>query len=225
MTKIYTLTDPITNQIRYVGKTNRSLHARLCCHLITKERNHRANWIKGLIKKGKKPIIEIIEECDDATWKIYEKYWISQFKTWGFNLVNATEGGEGGIISDKCRKACIARNKLGFPDRIYPPISEEMKKRISEKLKGRKLSKECLEKRSKTITGRKLTKEHIQKIRVANSKFLIHQYDLKGNKLNTFNSITEAAEKTNSQISKISLVCSGKRNKHNKCIWRSEIKI
>ena len=53
----------------------------------------------------------------------------------------------------------------------------------------------------------------------------LYQYDLKGNKLNTFNSITEAAEKTNSQISKISLVCSGKRNKHNKCIWRSEIKI
>ena len=69
---IYTLIDPRDNQVRYVGKTNN---------------------IKRLIRNDYKPIIEILDEVDEAEWEFWEKYWICQFKAWGFDLVNATDGG------------------------------------------------------------------------------------------------------------------------------------
>ena len=62
--KIYTLKDPLTNEIRYIGKTKYSLVDRLCKHLITYEKNHRANWIRKLSKQNLKPIIELLEEMD-----------------------------------------------------------------------------------------------------------------------------------------------------------------
>ena len=124
ITKIYTLTHPITKEIRYIGKTNYSLNDRLCKHMLTKEVNHRGKWIRSLKNKGLKPVIELLEECNIEDWKWLERYWISQFKIWGFILTNHTEGGESGTISDKCRKACIKSNT------------------------GRKDSRELIEKRS-----------------------------------------------------------------------------
>lgn len=126
MIKIYTLKDPFTNEIRYVGKTKYSLNDRLCKHLITYERNHRANWIRKILKQGKKPIIELVEEVDERDWKFWEKYWIEQFRQWGFNLTNATEGGESGIISPQCRVACIKANKG------RKPTTENIVKRIAK---------------------------------------------------------------------------------------------
>lgn len=43
---------------------------------------------------GLKPIIEIIDEVPVSEWEFWEIYWISQFKTWGFDLTNGTEGGD-----------------------------------------------------------------------------------------------------------------------------------
>lgn len=123
------LIDPISSEIRYIGKTKYSLTDRLCKHLITYERNHRANWIRSLTNKGLKPIIELIEEVPDDEWILWEKYWIVQFKCWGFNLVNATQGGESGIISDKCRIASIKSNKGRKQSKEY------INKRISHIMK------------------------------------------------------------------------------------------
>lgn len=110
MIKIYVLIDPFSNEIRYIGKTKFSLKDRLCKHLITYEKNHRANWIRSLIKRGTKPIIELLEEVSEDEWAFWEKFWISQFKIWGFKLLNSTNGGESGIISPQCREACIKAN-------------------------------------------------------------------------------------------------------------------
>lgn len=109
-TKIYTLSHPITKEIRYVGKTKFSLNDRLCKHMLTKEKNHRANWIRKIKKAGLKPIIELIEEVDDYCWKESEIYWIEQLNQWNFRLLNSTKGGDSGIISEKCRKASILSN-------------------------------------------------------------------------------------------------------------------
>lgn len=110
MVKIYTLSHPVTNEIRYVGKTKFSLNDRLCKHLITKENNHRSKWIHSLTKIGLKPKIEILEEVLESNWQQTEQYWIAQLRAWNFNLVNLTNGGESGIISERCRKACIKAN-------------------------------------------------------------------------------------------------------------------
>ncbi len=109
--KIYTLAHPVTKEIRYIGKTRYSLSDRLCKHMITYERNHRANWIRMLKKEGLKPIIELLQEVPEDQWIECEKYWIAQFKAWGFRLLNLTEGGESGIISEACREGFILKVK------------------------------------------------------------------------------------------------------------------
>ena len=108
-TVIYTLEDPITNEIRYIGKTTDNLKKRLTGHIYTskKVKNHRCNWIKSIIDKGKLPIITFLDSCSWDNSQNLEIYWIAQFRAWGFNLVNATDGGEGNLglkMSDKVRQ-------------------------------------------------------------------------------------------------------------------------
>lgn len=95
-TFIYTLSDPVTNEIRYVGKAN-DIKKRLNCHMTRSnliKTSHKNSWIKSLIKKGLKPIIEPIDEVLVSDWEFWEIYWISQFKTWGYSLTNLTNGGD-----------------------------------------------------------------------------------------------------------------------------------
>jgi group I intron endonuclease len=95
---IYTLSDPITNQIRYVGKTQ-NLNERFRSHVNAKKSNkHKVNWINKLKNNGFLPVIEVLDVVSRDSWELAEKYWIQQMKAWGFNLLNATDGG-GGIDS------------------------------------------------------------------------------------------------------------------------------
>ncbi len=99
MYKIYTLTDPITLQIRYVGITKGLLSSRLAKHMNNakyKTGNYRLHWLKQLKVLNLRPIIEVLDISDDFNEsRSLEKYWISQIKAWGFNLTNSTNGGEG----------------------------------------------------------------------------------------------------------------------------------
>ena len=94
-TYIYILQDPITQEVRYVGKSNNPKR-RYTSHLCDKPKikYYSYYWIQSLLKKGLKPIMTIIDETD-SDWQQLEKYWIGQFKAWGFKLTNITEGGEG----------------------------------------------------------------------------------------------------------------------------------
>lgn len=93
---IYTLADPTNGQIRYVGKT-RNLFQRRHNHLNScRDKNtHKRNWVNQLRRLGYLPVMEVIDEVPESEWKYWEKYWIQQTKSWGFNLVNHTEGGDG----------------------------------------------------------------------------------------------------------------------------------
>lgn len=99
--KIYILLDE-NQQIKYVGKTNQSLDKRLIQHLFEGRNNNKTKkerWINSLLKKEKVPTIDLIDEVHTEEWSFWEKYWISQVKSWGFNLTNGTEGGdEGGYM-------------------------------------------------------------------------------------------------------------------------------
>lgn len=48
----------------------------------------------------------------------------------------------------------------------------------------------------------------------------VTQYDLQGNEMMTFSSLTEAARETNSNQAKITLCCQRKRDTHNNYQWR-----
>lgn len=97
-TYIYTLENPETGEIKYVGKTTnikrryyQHTNKKVCKKLSNK---HLGNWLFSILNKDLKPILNILEECEN-NWADSEIYWIEQFKVWGFNLVNFTKGGEG----------------------------------------------------------------------------------------------------------------------------------
>lgn len=92
---IYALSDPRTpDNVRYIGKAT-DIHNRLNRHLKETSITKKNNWIKMLSKENIIPLISIIDIVEDNEWQKFEIYWISQFKTWGFNLLNMTAGGDG----------------------------------------------------------------------------------------------------------------------------------
>lgn len=132
---IYYLSDSKGN-IRYVGKTKNEPRKRLYKHILeckSEEISHKINWIKSLLNKGERPIIEVIDEVPEGEWQFWEEYWISQLKSWGFQLTNLTIGGDGGNgykhTSDSKKK--MSKSKL------VSKLSEEQKKKISESVKER----------------------------------------------------------------------------------------
>ena len=160
-TFIYTLTDPRTNQIRYVGKSNKP-SKRLSCHLGRTEKNHKYSWLKQLDNEGLKPILDIIDEVPNDEWRFWEQYWISQFRTWGFDLTNLTDGGEG-FASGELNPAHLPHVKE-LRSKIHKGkiITQEMRDKISEKLTGRKNPEH-----SKRMTGRKKTEEQKKNLSLA----------------------------------------------------------
>ena len=94
---VYTLSDPRTNLIKYIGITCKTLTQRLSGHCAEKKFNtKKVNWVQSLRKDNLKPIImelDCFETYEEALY--FEQYWIAQFKIWGFKLLNLTIGGEG----------------------------------------------------------------------------------------------------------------------------------
>lgn len=131
-TFIYTLSDPNGN-IRYIGKTN-CLRKRLYAHIIEarskKSKSHKNNWLISLLNQNLNPIIDIIDEVPIDEWQFWEKYWISQIKQWGFNLVNLSEGG----YNNNYKRSKITKLKMRN-SKIGTTLSEEQKKKISESVK------------------------------------------------------------------------------------------
>lgn len=138
MITIYTLSDPITNEIRYVGKTKRELRFRIYAHLsnykLRHEKSHKNSWILSLKRINLNPIVEILDIVNEEDWEFWEIYWIYQIKSWGFDLTNMTKGGEGGS----------GKGPLGYKH------TDEAKKRISIANSGRK-SKEWLKNISESM--------------------------------------------------------------------------
>lgn len=99
--KIYYLSNPITNDVRYVGQTKQSLKKRLSKHIVDSntilKKTHNHSWIKSLLNKNLKPEIHLIDIVDEIDWVFWEQHYISLFKSWGFKLNNHTVGGEGKI--------------------------------------------------------------------------------------------------------------------------------
>jgi len=239
---IYTLSCPISGDIKYVGKTN-DLRLRFNQHKSDKRKlNKLKSWIINLANKGTFPIMEVIDECDENNWMEIETYWISQLTSWGFVLKNSILEAKGVTCH-----------------------SEETKLKISIKLKGKKRSENDRLKMGKKVCQYDLNGNYIKtfnsetealkknniRFGISNSikrkqsacgfqwrwyndeylyniglyikkscsrncdekrKISVQEIDCYGNVINEFDSIKEAEKITN--LKNISHVCSGKR-KHS----------
>lgn len=127
---IYTLSDPETKEIRYVGKTN-NLKSRYNNHISHNIKTHCCNWIKSLKKRNLLPIMEVIEKANDDNWVEREQFWISQFN----NLTNQTIGGEGlcGIKASDETKELMSKNRIGkFTNKLSEEDVLEIRKLLLE---------------------------------------------------------------------------------------------
>ena len=121
---IYTLSDPITNIVMYIGKTKESSN-RLKRHLYKSnlkkkgyENTNKNKWILELLDINEVPIMEVLDIGDENNINDLEIYWIGQFKQWGFNLKNMTSGGDGFNWTGKNHKeSSIDKIKLNHPFR------------------------------------------------------------------------------------------------------------
>lgn len=97
---IYALVDPISNQLRYVGQTRRTIKTRLRQHICEAKANrsmtHCHKWIRQLLKFGSCPEIEMLEES--SSLDVDEIFWIGYWKSLGAKLTNHTSGGETTIL-------------------------------------------------------------------------------------------------------------------------------
>lgn len=136
MTTIYALCDPMTHEIRYVGKTKQNIYSRLSQHVrYTKRYNfYNSNWVRSL--RPLKPEILELELIGDDEWVEAEQFWIAYFKTLGAKLTNLTKGGEGtnGVVLSEESKLKISRAAKGNKSWLGKTHTEETK----NKLRGNK---------------------------------------------------------------------------------------
>lgn len=94
MIYIYSLSNSVTKEIRYIGKT-KNLKSRLGQHKhnANRKRNHLECWVNELLSKNIDISMEIVDICLEEEWNDFEIYWIEQFRVWGFDLVNTSKGG------------------------------------------------------------------------------------------------------------------------------------
>jgi hypothetical protein len=160
---VYTLTDPRTNEVRYVGWTT-NLPRRFREHLSEGRRRHsqsrKHTWISGVIADGFLPIATVVEEGMGPEWEAVERKWIAAYRALGCELTNETSGGNGmlgRVIAPETRKKISATKRA----RGIPPESRE---RIIAGSRGKKYSPERVKKAADARRGWKQTPEAREKI-------------------------------------------------------------
>ena len=165
-----------------------------------KDRN---KYWRGIVNKFGYEVDIIL---DDLTWQEAcekEKEFIKLYGRFQFGgiLCNMTDGGDGGfgvIVSDETRKKKSIASKRNV-------ISKETREKMAAKLRGRPLPEWQKEKLSIAAKNRK------RKTGWCNKP--IEQYDLNGNFIKEYDSLTIAANEIGANVSNICAVLNGRRNK------------
>lgn len=105
----YSLNDPESNEVRYIGVTTYSLARRFAQHKsaanLNKDQTHKTKWFRSIMKKGLLPTINLIKSyvCDDNSWELIEQNLIKLYP----NLTNHHSGGAGVILGERKRTSEI----------------------------------------------------------------------------------------------------------------------
>jgi group I intron endonuclease len=196
---IYKLIDPITNNVRYVGKTN-NLVRRFSAHLKRSKTNkyHSARWINSLLNKDLKPILEIIEVCDETNWEEREIFWIDYYRE-RYDLTNILDGGGNSATYGRLGKPWSDEQRINNRKaRLGVPVNH-------------------------TEEGKKNRANGIRKYHNENKK-KVFQYSLDGEYIKEWGSAVEAGEELNIIHSNITKTCKGLRKQAGGFIWSFELK-
>jgi predicted GIY-YIG superfamily endonuclease len=171
----------------YVGKTK---------HLTRRKHKHYQTY-------GKDIKLIIIDEVTD--WKYWESYWIEQFKSWGFVLINQNKGGGGpGQYTEEQKIKMRKPRKEGTGEKISTTLknnnhskyyTKEVKERISKNNKNK---------------SRPFSDKHKQNMIIAKRKQAtpVLQYDLNENFIKEWESKGQAAKYIKQQTGKTSNITS-----------------
>lgn len=136
--KIYALTN-IDGSVKYIGVTRRNINYRFNNHIYESKhypkRNKRTKWIN---KENFKIKIILLDEVLESEWQFWEKYWISQFKTWGYNLVNSNNGGGGTLKRDDNFSKWLSGRNKNNKYRLGKKHTDKSKKKMSKSHLGQK---------------------------------------------------------------------------------------
>ena len=234
-TFIYTLTDPFTNEIRYVGKSNdpkKRLYDHIrCCHLTN---THKNNWVKSILEKSGKPLLNIIDKVPKNNWQLWETYWISKLKEEGHNLTNISDGGNG-----MSEHRYNTKEKMKIRHKEFPNYNKCKDKEIiiDKDLLYQKYIIENLSLNKcasffntvKSTIFRNLKEYNIKKDKsiwikqcASHEKKIILQYDLGGNFIKKWIGLKSIEDTMNLNTSVILNCCKGRSNKSYGYIWRFE---
>ena len=160
---IYTLSDPVSNDVRYVGwcfNTKRRLSQHI--QRAKSEKTHKANWINQLAARGLAPRMDVVE-VGTEDWAFAEKKWIAFYRGKGLDLVNLTDGGEGvtGLVFSAASREKMATAKKGRK------LTPEHIKKVADALRGKKRTEESMAGSRKALTGRVVSQETREKIRAS----------------------------------------------------------
>jgi len=181
---IYKLIDPRTNEIRYVGKTKKSLTKRLYEHLTKRNltpKTHKNHWIKQLLNEKLKPKIELIEITDQNNWIEREIFHIKKLRSEGTYLTNLTDGGDGALGSKQSKESIQKRIdtiKERYGNLAFK-LSDETKNNIRIAHLGKKQSQERKDKTS------------------INLRKTLFQYDLNNNLIKEWHGVRKCAKTLN----------------------------
>lgn len=233
-TFIYALIDPIEPDIiRYVGKAN-NMKSRLIKHISEskKSKSFKNNWIKKLIHEGKKPEMILLKEVLISEWKYWEIFYIDKYKS--KILTNVTKGGDGGILEDKYKEVSLKNWKrvaqidvntkrvlnefLNISDAANY-IKAKSRSRISDCC-NEKIHTSCgyiwrfLDENNNVIENKKIEKFYGRKKRVV--KININTNNI----IDSYISLSEAANINIIDVGAISGCCSGKHHSAGGFVWR-----
>lgn len=104
--EIYSLSCPLTKEVRYIGKANNS-EKRLRSHIRDSRRRNTPVycWIRTLTSNGMLPIMSVIVTVESSEWRETEKSQIIIHKSNGCRLLNVAEGGDEPFCSTETRAA------------------------------------------------------------------------------------------------------------------------
>jgi len=210
---IYKIKNKIDNKI-YIGQTTQDLETRWKGHL---RNSSNCRYLKSAFKKyGIKNFdfqlvcITFDNQLDDMEIKYIEQY--NCLVPNGYNIrLGGNSGKHHEDTKRKIGETLKTKYKNGMVNsmpQLGKPHNQITKQKISDTLKGHKRSQESI------------NKQIITKRNKRNRKII--QFDIEGNRLNSFYTCTEAAEYIGCTLSNISSCCNGVTKTSKGYVWKYE---